>query len=48
LINLIQLALEIFMITETLRPFARPIFSDSALIVVFTTLYVDVKEPDGD
>jgi hypothetical protein len=38
------------MITETL--FA-PIFigadiSDSALKVVFTTLYVDVKEPAGD
>jgi hypothetical protein len=35
------------LITETLqpRPAPEPLFSDSALKVVFTTLYVDVKEP---
>jgi hypothetical protein len=36
------------MITETLQPglHRAVIFSDSALKIVFTTLYVDVKEPD--
>ena len=50
LINLIQLSLEIFMITETLRPRqkSRPIFQTQFLKLYFTTLYVDVKEPDGD
>ena len=50
LINLIQLALEIFMITETLgfdRSRSR-YFQTQLLFVVFTTLYVDVKEPAGD
>ena len=37
------------MITETrLATFMAVSFSDSALFVVFTTLYVDVKEPDRD
>jgi len=37
------------MITETRRAtFMAVSFSDSALFVVFTTLYVDVKEPDRD
>jgi len=37
------------MITETLEAaFRRPIFQTQLLKVVFTTLYVDVKEPDGN
>jgi hypothetical protein len=36
------------MITETLKSdlHRTVFFSDSALKIVFTTLYVDVKEPD--